>query len=123
MEGSSPRDASGSHHRYLALVTSLSCGADWVFIPECPPDDDWEDHLCRRLSEVLSFYFAFKKNASPHSTDDSSPVHQFHNADDFSPCSTRQGPVVLVSTSSLWLRVRLTGMGNQSPQNPSRMLV
>uniref|UniRef100_A0A671EDJ0 Phosphofructokinase, muscle n=1 Tax=Rhinolophus ferrumequinum TaxID=59479 RepID=A0A671EDJ0_RHIFE len=42
----------GRHCGYLALVTSLSCGADWVFIPECPPDDDWEDHLCRRLSET-----------------------------------------------------------------------
>uniref|UniRef100_A0A452TIW5 ATP-dependent 6-phosphofructokinase n=1 Tax=Ursus maritimus TaxID=29073 RepID=A0A452TIW5_URSMA len=41
----------GRHCGYLALVTSLSCGADWVFIPECPPDDDWEEHLCRRLSE------------------------------------------------------------------------
>uniref|UniRef100_A0A8D3C4A9 6-phosphofructokinase n=1 Tax=Scophthalmus maximus TaxID=52904 RepID=A0A8D3C4A9_SCOMX len=36
--------------RYLALVTALSCGADWVFIPEMPPDDDWENHLCRRLT-------------------------------------------------------------------------
>uniref|UniRef100_A0A665W0G1 ATP-dependent 6-phosphofructokinase n=1 Tax=Echeneis naucrates TaxID=173247 RepID=A0A665W0G1_ECHNA len=35
---------------YLALVTALACGADWVFIPEMPPEDDWEDHLCRRLS-------------------------------------------------------------------------
>lgn len=37
---------------YLALVTALACGADWVFIPEMPPDDGWEDHLCRRLSDV-----------------------------------------------------------------------
>uniref|UniRef100_A0A7N8YB14 6-phosphofructokinase type A n=1 Tax=Mastacembelus armatus TaxID=205130 RepID=A0A7N8YB14_9TELE len=34
--------------RYLALVTALACGADWVFIPEMPPDDGWENHLCRR---------------------------------------------------------------------------
>lgn len=38
--------------RYLALVTALACGADWVFIPEMPPDDGWEDHLCRRLADV-----------------------------------------------------------------------
>lgn len=38
--------------RYLALVTALSCGADWVFIPEMPPDDGWENHLCRRLADV-----------------------------------------------------------------------
>ncbi|KAG7220716.1 hypothetical protein INR49_017830 [Caranx melampygus] len=40
----------GRHCGYLALVTALSCGADWVFIPEMPPDDGWEDHLCRRLA-------------------------------------------------------------------------
>lgn len=37
---------------YLALVTALACGADWVFIPEMPPDDGWEEHLCRRLIDV-----------------------------------------------------------------------
>lgn len=38
--------------RYLALVTAQACGADWVFIPEMPPDHGWEDHLCRRLTDV-----------------------------------------------------------------------
>lgn len=38
--------------RYLALVTALACSADWVFIPEMPPDEGWEDHLCRRLTDV-----------------------------------------------------------------------
>uniref|UniRef100_A0A8D3DTN3 Phosphofructokinase, muscle b n=1 Tax=Scophthalmus maximus TaxID=52904 RepID=A0A8D3DTN3_SCOMX len=42
----------GRHCGYLALVTALACGADWVFIPEMPPDNGWEDHLCRRLTEV-----------------------------------------------------------------------
>ncbi|KAM3877543.1 phosphofructokinase, muscle b [Diretmus argenteus] len=41
----------GRHCGYLALVTALSCGADWVFIPEMPPEDQWEMHLCRRLTE------------------------------------------------------------------------
>ncbi|MEQ2183983.1 hypothetical protein GOODEAATRI_003442, partial [Goodea atripinnis] len=41
--------------RYLALVSALSCGADWVFIPEMPPDDGWENHLCRRLTDVSFF--------------------------------------------------------------------
>uniref|UniRef100_A0AAQ4RV84 6-phosphofructokinase type A n=1 Tax=Gasterosteus aculeatus aculeatus TaxID=481459 RepID=A0AAQ4RV84_GASAC len=44
----------GRHCGYLALVSALSCGADWVFIPEMPPDEDWEDHLCRRLADVRS---------------------------------------------------------------------
>uniref|UniRef100_A0A8C3QRY3 6-phosphofructokinase n=1 Tax=Cyanoderma ruficeps TaxID=181631 RepID=A0A8C3QRY3_9PASS len=42
----------GRHCGYLALITALACGADWVFIPESPPEDDWEDHLCRRLTET-----------------------------------------------------------------------
>ncbi|CAI5765498.1 ATP-dependent 6-phosphofructokinase, muscle type [Podarcis lilfordi] len=42
----------GRHCGYLALVTALASGADWVFIPESPPEDDWEDHLCRRLTET-----------------------------------------------------------------------
>uniref|UniRef100_A0AAQ5ZAB4 ATP-dependent 6-phosphofructokinase n=1 Tax=Amphiprion ocellaris TaxID=80972 RepID=A0AAQ5ZAB4_AMPOC len=41
----------GRHCGYLALVTALACGADWVFIPEMPPDDGWEEHLCRRLTD------------------------------------------------------------------------
>lgn len=41
-----------SNNRYLALVTALACGADWVFIPEMPPDEEWEEHLCRRLQDV-----------------------------------------------------------------------
>ncbi|XP_034441668.1 ATP-dependent 6-phosphofructokinase, muscle type-like [Hippoglossus hippoglossus] len=41
----------GRYCGYLALVTALACGADWVFIPEMPPDDGWEEHLCRRLTE------------------------------------------------------------------------
>uniref|UniRef100_A0AAQ6A1E2 ATP-dependent 6-phosphofructokinase n=1 Tax=Amphiprion ocellaris TaxID=80972 RepID=A0AAQ6A1E2_AMPOC len=37
--------------RYLALVSALACGADWVFIPEMPPEDGWEDSMCQKLSE------------------------------------------------------------------------
>ncbi|XP_078545041.1 ATP-dependent 6-phosphofructokinase, muscle type-like isoform X2 [Lissotriton helveticus] len=42
----------GRHCGYLALVTALACGADWVFIPESPPEVEWEEHLCRRLLET-----------------------------------------------------------------------
>ncbi|KAM3871823.1 phosphofructokinase, muscle a isoform 2-T2 [Diretmus argenteus] len=41
----------GRHCGYLALVTAQACGADWVFIPEMPPDAGWEEHLCRRLAD------------------------------------------------------------------------
>lgn len=38
--------------RYLALVSGLASGADWLFIPESPPEDGWEDLMCERLGEV-----------------------------------------------------------------------
>lgn len=38
--------------RYLATVSALASGADWVFIPEAPPEDGWEEHFCARLGEV-----------------------------------------------------------------------
>nr|XP_014346766.1 PREDICTED: ATP-dependent 6-phosphofructokinase, platelet type isoform X3 [Latimeria chalumnae] len=41
----------GRHCGYLALVSALACGADWVFIPESPPQDGWEDLMCSKLSE------------------------------------------------------------------------
>ncbi|XP_071373499.1 ATP-dependent 6-phosphofructokinase, liver type isoform X2 [Centroberyx affinis] len=39
----------GRHCGYLALVSALASGADWLFIPEAPPQDDWEDRMCARL--------------------------------------------------------------------------
>ncbi|XP_034743556.1 ATP-dependent 6-phosphofructokinase, platelet type-like isoform X3 [Etheostoma cragini] len=44
----------GRHCGYLALVSALACGADWVFIPEMPPEDGWEDIMCQKLSESRS---------------------------------------------------------------------
>uniref|UniRef100_A0A7N6A4R6 ATP-dependent 6-phosphofructokinase n=1 Tax=Anabas testudineus TaxID=64144 RepID=A0A7N6A4R6_ANATE len=44
----------GRHCGYLALVSALACGADWVFIPEMPPEDGWEDNMCQKLSETRS---------------------------------------------------------------------
>ncbi|XP_078519431.1 ATP-dependent 6-phosphofructokinase, platelet type isoform X1 [Lissotriton helveticus] len=41
----------GRHCGYLALVSALACGADWVFIPESPPQEGWEDLMCSKLSE------------------------------------------------------------------------
>lgn len=43
----------GTHSsRYLALVSALASGADWLFIPEAPPEDGWENFMCERLGEV-----------------------------------------------------------------------
>lgn len=41
-----------STRSYLALVSALACGADWVLIPEMPPEDGWEDKMCQKLSAV-----------------------------------------------------------------------
>ncbi|KAL4635662.1 ATP-dependent 6-phosphofructokinase, liver type isoform X1 [Arapaima gigas] len=44
----------GRHCGYLALVSALASGADWLFIPEAPPEEGWEDHMCARLGESRS---------------------------------------------------------------------
>ncbi|XP_076858618.1 ATP-dependent 6-phosphofructokinase, liver type [Brachyhypopomus gauderio] len=44
----------GRHCGYLALVTALAAGADWLFIPEAPPEDGWEELMCKRLGESRS---------------------------------------------------------------------
>uniref|UniRef100_H9FVT2 ATP-dependent 6-phosphofructokinase n=1 Tax=Macaca mulatta TaxID=9544 RepID=H9FVT2_MACMU len=41
----------GRHCGYLALVSALACGADWVFLPESPPEQGWEEQMCVKLSE------------------------------------------------------------------------
>nr|KAF6432082.1 phosphofructokinase, platelet [Rousettus aegyptiacus] len=41
----------GRHCGYLALVSALACGADWVFIPESPPEEGWQETMCAKLSE------------------------------------------------------------------------
>jgi 6-phosphofructokinase len=40
----------GRNCGYLALMGALACGADWVLIPESPPDvENWQDVLVERL--------------------------------------------------------------------------
>ncbi len=36
----------GRHAGYLALMSGLATGADWVFIPESPPEDGWQERMC-----------------------------------------------------------------------------
>lgn len=41
----------GRNSGYLALISALSSGADYLFIPECPPQvDDWEKELCDKIT-------------------------------------------------------------------------
>jgi len=50
----------GRHCGYLALVTALGSDADWVFMPEAPPEPGWEDQLCHKLKTVcILFDFSF----------------------------------------------------------------
>jgi 6-phosphofructokinase 1 len=40
----------GRHCGYLALMSALATGANWILIPESPPDiEDWEEEMCRAL--------------------------------------------------------------------------
>ena len=36
----------GRHCGWLALMAGVSCGADFIFIPENPPSEHWEDEMC-----------------------------------------------------------------------------
>lgn len=44
----------GRHCGYLALVSALASGADWLFIPEAPPEEGWEELMCARLERSRS---------------------------------------------------------------------
>ncbi len=42
----------GRHCGYLALMAGLATGADWVLIPEAPPNlDNWEDKMCEVMAQ------------------------------------------------------------------------
>ncbi len=42
----------GRNCGYLALMSAVAAGANWVLIPESPPDtDDWAETMCETLAE------------------------------------------------------------------------
>jgi len=45
----------GRNCGYLALCAALSCCADWVLIPESPPEEGWEDQMCERLNRAREY--------------------------------------------------------------------
>ena len=66
---------------YLAMMGALAAGADWLFIPEVPPDPDtWRDEMCealkagrevgRRDSIVVLAEGALDKNGTPITSQD-----------------------------------------------------
>ncbi|KAF1826070.1 6-phosphofructokinase [Dissoconium aciculare CBS 342.82] len=36
----------GRHCGWLALMAGVTCGADFIFIPENPPSEQWEEEMC-----------------------------------------------------------------------------
>nr|QID05234.1 phosphofructokinase [Neocaridina davidi] len=44
----------GRHCGYLCLSASIACEADYMFIPEFPPDHNWEERLCEKLESERS---------------------------------------------------------------------
>ena len=59
------KSTAASHHRtfivevmgrncgYLALVSAIASGASWVFVPEFPPLDGWEEKICEVLQSGI----------------------------------------------------------------------
>ena len=45
----------GRHCGYLALCTAISCGADYVFIPEEPPAHGWEERMIAKMENARKF--------------------------------------------------------------------
>ncbi|KAK4982062.1 6-phosphofructokinase, alpha subunit, partial [Elasticomyces elasticus] len=41
----------GRHCGWLALMAGVSCGADFVFLPENPPSENWEEEMCRIIQK------------------------------------------------------------------------
>lgn len=41
----------GRHCGYLGLVAALASEADFVFIPEWPPERDWPQVICKKLQQ------------------------------------------------------------------------
>ena len=41
----------GKHCGYLAQMAGIAGGADWVLIPENPPEPGWEDAMCQKISQ------------------------------------------------------------------------
>ena len=45
----------GRHCGYLALCAAISCGADYVFIPEDPPEEGWEERMITKMEKARKF--------------------------------------------------------------------
>ena len=50
----------GRHCGWLALMSAISTGADWMFLPEMPPKEGWEDDMCSVITKVWNYFSVVK---------------------------------------------------------------
>jgi 6-phosphofructokinase 1 len=83
----------GRNCGYLALMSALASGADWVLIPESPPDvEDWEAKMCsvlakgrkvgRRDSIVIISEGARDRNGNPITSEQVKRILEAHLDED-----------------------------------------
>ena len=53
----------GRHCGWLALMAGVSTGADFVFIPENPPGEDWQKEMCNVIGKVSFKLHILSSNA------------------------------------------------------------
>lgn len=46
----------GRHCGWLALMAGVATGADFIFIPEQPREDNWREEMCNIVRKVCQFY-------------------------------------------------------------------
>lgn len=49
----------GRNCGWLAMMAAIATGADWVFIPEMPPRDGWENNMCEIIMSVCPTKLSF----------------------------------------------------------------
>lgn len=42
----------GRHCGWLALMAGVSTGADYIFLPEKPPTENWQEEMCKVIKQV-----------------------------------------------------------------------
>ena len=52
----------GRHCGWRALMAGVSTGADFVFLPENPPEENWEAEMCKIVKKVCENSSAFTKS-------------------------------------------------------------
>ncbi|CAK7199438.1 6-phosphofructokinase, alpha subunit [Sporothrix eucalyptigena] len=46
----------GRHCGWLALMAGVATGADFIFIPEKPREDNWREEMCEVVQKILNIY-------------------------------------------------------------------